>query len=325
MDSDRLARYLAGEASSEDRAAVQEWAAADSARAAELAQLGAVFDAARPSSDWDVDRAWGAVSGRIDAGELIAPTPWPAWRLPALGAWLAAAGAVLAVGLGAWWVGRARLTVHQTGIGQRETITLADGTRVTLAPATRLAFRPDFGRDKRELELEGRAWFEVTHDATRPFRVLAAGTWVEDLGTEFEIVAAPRTTELQVAVMSGSVVLKPTKRSTQPTTLGPRDVATVSAGGVSRVTHAAPVERLVSWRLGTLAFEDRPLGEVLSELERWYDVTFDAAATLVGRRFTGDLPTSNLRQALEVITTALAPVTTSTSGRTVTLAPGSPP
>jgi transmembrane sensor len=312
MDEERLARYLAGDASDADRSQVDAWAAADPSRAAELSRLQVAWRPTEPAGTWDVTSAWTKVSSRLDSARFE-PEIIPVWRRPFV-QWLAAAGLLVAVGTGAWLTVRDRPTVYQTAVGERREITLEDGSRITMAPASRIEIAAGYGQPYRAVTLAGRAWFEVDHDEARPFRVQVGQTQVEDLGTEFEVDAS--SADVVVSVMSGSVSVR--AGAAAAVTLGPKDVAKVTPSGQPQVDHQVAVERFLAWRKGTLSFENRPIGQVLDELERWHEVDFVASDEIRGRSFTGDLPTDRLDVAMATLTTAMT-LTANQLGKTVTL------
>ena len=315
IDSEQLAGYLAGEASAAEQTAIEAWVASDHAHRAELDRLHAVW-AVKPSpTTWNVDLAWASVARRLDTGRPeveVIPIRRPMMN------WLAAAAVILAAGGGAWlYRSGPSEAAYQTAIGQQRTIDLADGSRVVLAPASTLTVHAGFGRQERSLSLSGQAWFEVQHDAGRPFRVQVGDVTIEDLGTEFEVEA--HSADIRVAVAKGSVAVHgPVASATVQLTAG--DVVTVPAGGQGTVAHQAPVERLTSWRQGTLAFEDRTLSEVTEELRHWYDVSFTLSGDAGSRRLNATIPTNRLNDALETIATALD-LRQSRNGRTVTFTP----
>ena len=317
MDSDRLARYVAGEASPDDHADVVAWAAANPSNQNELERLSAAWINPREPGVYDLDRAWSRVAGRL--GQAVADPELldvPLVRRPVV-RWLAAAAVVLAVGSTVMLRGRDVAVTYSTGIGEQRTVALPDGSKAILAPASTLVVAAGYGKPNRGLRLNGRAWFDVAHDDARPFQIQAAGMMIEDLGTEFEVVTTGPG--LQVMVVSGSVAVHRASGSAT-VTLGPRDVATISPHGGSSVDHQAPVDRMTSWRQGTLDFVNRPLGEVAAEIERWYDVQLVLAPGLSDRPLNAPIPTNNLTEALEIITTALG-LTRSDVGRIISLAP----
>lgn len=317
MDSDRLARYLAGEASPEDHANVAGWAASNPSNQNELERLEAAWTTPMQPGVYDLDRAWSRVASRLDH-PVDSPEPMtiPLARRPVV-RWLAAATVVLAMSSVVMLRNRDVPVTYTTAIGEQRTVTLPDGSKAILAPASTVVVAARYGKPNRGLSLTGRAWFQVSHDAARPFRIEAGGMMVEDLGTEFEVVTTGPG--LQVTVVTGSVAVHRGSGSAI-VTLGPRDVATISPQGGSSVDHQVAVDRIISWRQGTLDFVNRPLGEVAAELERWYDVELALAPGLAERPLNAPIPTGNLTEALEIITTALG-LTRSDLGRVITLAP----
>ena len=251
MDAEQLARYLAGEASTTERAQVQAWAAADPDHRAELEQLESVW-AAPPVGSWDVDRAWNKVSARLGQ---VAANPSDLELTPLRRSfptrWLAAAAVLLVAG-GAFLYSRRHTPAEfATAVGEQQSVTLSDGSQVTLAPSSTLHVGAGFGRGARNLALTGRAWFVVRHDAAAPFQVTAGGATIEDLGTEFEVNATGPA--VSVAVAAGSVSVH--RPGAPAMTLGAGDLATLAPQGEPTVDHATAVDRMASWRQGKLFSE----------------------------------------------------------------------
>jgi transmembrane sensor len=318
LDDELLARYLAGEAGTDDRARVEAWAGTDAERAGELDRLRTAWSLRPPAGPWDVDAAWERIRPMLDEPvvEPLRPTRRLWIRYAAAAAVLLAAAAILSRP-------GPNPSVYETAIGEQREIELADGSHVVLAPASRLEIRHGFGQPARDVELSGRAWFEVTHDETRPFRVYAEGAVIEDLGTEFEVIGR-RGDALLVAVMSGAVNVQGAG-SAPPMRLGPGDVARLPGVGEPSVRHEAPVETLMAWRGGSLSFDETPVAEVLGELARWYGVTFQLSDPAIGvKPFTATLPTANLEEALEILGTGRV-LAVARDGNVVTLSPRTVP
>ena len=91
--------------------------------------------------------------------------------------------------------------------GQRDSITLADGSRVILGPDSRLTVPGDYGTTARSVELRGDGYFDVRHDAAKPFTVRVGHAVVEDIGTTFTVESDAGDTTT-VSVVSGSVRLR---------------------------------------------------------------------------------------------------------------------
>lgn len=190
------------------------------------------------------------------------------WRLAAIacaGAGLAALFAVFA------FVGQEpQPQIFRTGVGQTATITLADGSRITLDTDTTLRTR--VGAHRRDLFLDrGRAFFKVAHDASRPFVVEAAGRSVTATGTAFEVRA--ETHRFEVLLVEGHVrVAQPTQGAAagaRPLTadLEPGAQLTSVNGLGWTLTKASGAE--LAWMNGELMFDNRSLAEIAQEMNRY--------------------------------------------------------
>jgi len=203
-------------------------------------------------------------------------------RQPSRGMRRAAVGLALAVFLiaGGLWLWRQPVTVTAPN-GQQRTATLPGGSTVNLNSGTTLSYRRDFqdwpfvDADRRTVQLDGEAFFEVADDP-RPFTVETENAQVTVTGTRFNVRAwaedaSPRETE--VAVVSGRVRVSAQDRSD-------RSVLLDEPGQVSRVAGAATsptepemanVEHVLAWRNDGFAARAQPLSTVLRDLERRYD------------------------------------------------------
>lgn len=307
ISSDLLARYLGGEATPAERAAVERWAGQDPQNAAELRRLASLWEPRR-QGDWDVDRAWARVEGRLDQGQVV--PLFSRRRQLAL-----AAAVILAVGaaVGATFMSRlvnrdveSAPQVFVTQVGERRELDLPDGTHIVIAPGSSLTVTRDFGKSDRRVELEGEAWFEVRHDAARPFRVHAAGTITEDLGTGFS-VRAREGEAVRVVLVTGSARFGRELNPTNGVELAPGDVARLARTDPAPVVTRDPdIARLVSWREGRLEFVDALLPDVLAELGRWYAVEFRLEDTaLNSRRLTHTFAADDMADALDVLSLSL--------------------
>jgi ferric-dicitrate binding protein FerR (iron transport regulator) len=225
-----------------------------------------------------------------------------------------AAAAVLVIGLALNWSIASRLLrslragasaaprTVTTMVAELDTVELPDGSRAILAPNSSLRYTISPRSGPRELQLEGEAYFDVLHDAERPFRVRTRHAVVEDLGTVFvvrEYAGDPRT---RVAVRSGAAALHARDDSgASPIELRPGDGAYVdSSGAIARFT--GDPERYGSWTSGRFEFDAAPLPEVLSELGSWYGVEFRMDdSTLERQYFTGSLEAASLTKLLDIL------------------------
>jgi len=323
-DYDRLARIVSGEASDVERLATERWAAADPARAEALAELRSAWHASREDGEWNVDAAWNALSSRlasappgIDSGDELRIVPIASrrrWWQGAAGLARVAAVAVVVIG-GALLSPRLRSTAssdsttiasapasHTTGTGERRSVTLSDGSLVVLAASSTLRTRDGFGGGSRDVELAGEAFFTVVHDEARPFRVFVGGTIVEDLGTEFAVRAYTDSSQVRVAVASGSVAVRRGTTADTAVVLAPRDVAMVRGTGEVNVTRGIDVLPFTAFATGRLIFRDTPFSEVILELERWYGITVTVSERpLLDRHLTTEFQGESVDEVLRII------------------------
>jgi ferric-dicitrate binding protein FerR (iron transport regulator) len=192
---------------------------------------------------------------------------------------------------------------YVTAAAQRERVTLADGSELALAPGSRVRLAADYGRLRRDVYLEGEAYFRVAHDAQHPFAVHARNAVAQDVGTRFDVRAYAETPAVQIAVTEGAVDIGIVGASReQPARAG--DLALVADTAVS-ITHGIDVRAYVAWTEGDLRFRDTPLPEVAAMLGRWYDLDVDASdPALSGRLITLSVGRTPLDEVLSGVAAA---------------------
>jgi transmembrane sensor len=154
--------------------------------------------------------------------------------------------------------------------GQRATVTLTDGSTVTLGAESRLSVAPRFGEGRRVVVLEGDAFFDGARDTSAPFVVVANGAETRVLGTAFAVRGGRGAPEVSVAVVRGRVGIG---SGDQSRVLGVGDVGRTAADGTTRVRHdPLEVAALTSWKDGWLTLVDAPVDEAAAAIGRWYDL-----------------------------------------------------
>lgn len=159
-------------------------------------------------------------------------------------------------------------TTASTGIGERRTITLADGSSLELAPLTKVRYRIDSTRRSIWID-EGEAYFDVRHDAANPFIVFAGNRRIVDVGTRFSVRTS--NSDISVVVEEGEVeVSSIADKDAEVVTL--RQGSMANARGAAQVivsSNPVAVAHRLSWRDGMLAFDEARLDEVASEFNRY--------------------------------------------------------
>jgi transmembrane sensor len=160
-------------------------------------------------------------------------------------------------------------TVYATAIGDREIITLADGSHVELNTDTVL--HADITADHRIVTLEkGEAYLDIRHDAKHPFIINAPNYRITDLGTKF--VVRTKQDKLEVGLVEGSARIEATapNAGTAPVVLKPGDVAIAHAGRIAVVKkNEHRIAEQLGWRRGVLVFDNTALADAVTEINRY--------------------------------------------------------
>jgi ferric-dicitrate binding protein FerR (iron transport regulator) len=177
-------------------------------------------------------------------------------------------------------------------------VTLDDGSKVKLAPESKLTVPKGFGPDMRAVKLEGMAEFQVAPGIEQPFNVIAGNTSVVATGTAFTVRSYPGDSVVTVVVSSGTVKVGKGKH-THDVTPG----SAIAASDTSaRVATAAERDEADAWRRGTLVVTDKSLSQALSLIKRWYGSTILAPnQTLLDRKTSFRAPLDSLKVAISGI------------------------
>jgi transmembrane sensor len=191
-----------------------------------------------------------------------------------------------------FWASRPNETAYATGVGGREVIALSDGSKIELNTNTSLRVR--LSKNERSVVLEkGEAFFQVKHDASRPFTVLAGNRRVTDIGTKFFVRRDER--RFEVALVEGRAQLDaPDGTIAHPVMLSPGDV--VKEKDRALVIERKPETALANelgWRRGVIVFTHATLAEAAAEFNRYNTakirITDPKAARLtIGGTFEAD-------------------------------------
>jgi len=185
--------------------------------------------------------------------------------------------------------------------GQKANITLPDGSKVWLNSQSKLTYSANFNLKKRELKLNGEAYFEVAHNPDKPFIVHSNDIAVEALGTAFGVKAYNEDNLISSILMRGKVrvttpdgesILMPNDRIMYDKTTHKKDLSTV-----------VNATDFTGWIHNELRFENESLGEISKTLERVYNVEIIfASEKLRNQRYTGTLNNNSLESVLNIIT-----------------------
>ncbi len=209
----------------------------------------------------------------------------------------AALFAVAVIGGGlAFYADKPAQVTYATGLGDREVLSLADGSQIELNTDTSLRTTVTSGRRTVWLD-KGEAYFRVKHDAAHPFVVIAGRRRLTDIGTEFTV--RRDVARLRVAVLEGSVRLDSDHslqagRQAAILKSGDTAVATATALSISRKAPKALADEL-GWRRGVLIFNQTSLSEAAAEINRYNRKKLVIADPVTGRlKIGGTFPKNNV-------------------------------
>lgn len=197
-----------------------------------------------------------------------------------------------------WWL---QPTDYQTELGERRTLTLADGSRLSLDSDSEV--KVSYSLRNRELELvRGQARFEVAHDTSRPFLVTAnRGVLVRATGTDFDVNLPSQS--VIIALLQGRVAVTD---ANYRTALNAGEQLTLMAGQPPRVSPASSSD-VLAWLGGQVVFHNAPLSSVLERLNH-----YDKAQLVLGdprladRRVSGTFNTGDAVAVAEILARYLA-------------------
>ena len=199
--------------------------------------------------------------------------------------------------------------------GGQYQLTLPDGSKVWLNAASSLRYPVAFLGAERRVEVTGEAYFEVTKNASQPFKVsLRDNQEVDVLGTSFDINAYADEPEIRTTLLTGAV-------KTEGVTLKPGQQAAWTLNRPVRVRSDADVEEAIAWKNGKFIFSGGDIQSVMRQLERWYDVEVDYKGDFKGVELVGVISRfKNISEILNMLEQTHT-VTFQVEGRRVTVLP----
>lgn len=285
MDQDRndiidelITRCLTGEASGDEQSQLTKWIASSEEnqrhylhmrKSLELGDQ--YYSNADKELTVNIDQEWNrfvAAINKSEKGKVISITPV---TRPAR-AWLRVAAALLVLVACGWviqyFISENRITTYTT-TASNLTINLPDGSKVELNRNSELSYASAFGNQRREVNLKGEAFFEVAHDASKPFIVQVNDARVQVLGTSFNVREANANNELEVTVQTGLVKLTgPKKAGELKLKAGEKGIYSPVSG---RITHQTNDDaNFLSWKTQKIIFTDANLQSVAATLSHVY-------------------------------------------------------
>ncbi|WP_316850430.1 FecR family protein [Pedobacter agri] len=195
--------------------------------------------------------------------------------------------------------GPQQLNVIEVPVGGFFKVVLSDGTKVWLNSASSLTFPSDFIGAQRNVKLTGEGYFEVAHQAQKPFVVETNKQSVEVLGTHFNINAYADEDQVKTTLLTGSVKVR-TPNKMQSALLKPGEAAILTDKSLS--VHQADVNQSIDWINGRFNFSHTDVKSVLRKIARWYDIEVSYEGDFTGVEFGGKISKKkNLKETLNML------------------------
>jgi ferric-dicitrate binding protein FerR (iron transport regulator) len=185
-------------------------------------------------------------------------------------------------------------TVFNTGNSQVEEISLADGTVVRLNANSTLTFPGKFAGRKRTVELDGEAYFEVSHNKRKTFIVHTSSADINVLGTKFNLEAYSQDPVLIASLIEGSIELI---SDNSKSILKPGQELMLDKDERKAIISTFDPKSKTAWVDHELCFENTPLPDALRRIENYYGITVEVENNLLlERKITGSFKKNSIEE-----------------------------
>lgn len=252
----------------------------------------------------DTDKAWQQFAGKHQVRRTVSFRRY----------WMAAASVfLLLIGFGTYFITERKSpewVAVTTGPGQIKEVYLPDSTLISMAGSSSIRYDvKTYGKERRVVEMKGKAFFQVTRNEARPFSVYTERTEVTVLGTSFQINEQLGGTD--VNVMTGKVSFGATGSETNKVilTAGMSASYSMESNGIT-ILEEEDLNSL-SWKTRQLRFNDTPLEKVIDDLNKYYQVKVINKTETPNLKLTAtfnDLPLEDVLLVInQTLDTRLAP------------------
>ena len=262
MDQNLLYKYFQGKATEEEERLIIEWTDADQDNMEKLLEERRFYD----------------IALFLDSDEEVKPARKKIFTMVAKWSIGVAASIIVVLSCGLLWkdyqYNNMVFEMQSVSVppGQRAQITLADGTTVWLNAQSTLKYNKDFGVKNRDVQLDGEAYFDVAHDKKLPFYVNTEMNRIGVVGTKFNVCSYNGTDFFEAALVEGVIDIYEAN-GVRPLLRMQKDEIFYAASGKYKRTKMHS-DDFLRWTEGLYCFDDTPLADVFSRLEKYYSVEF---------------------------------------------------
>lgn len=193
--------------------------------------------------------------------------------------------------------------VVSTGHGEQATVTLPDGSKVSVNQNTRLTYVPSkFRGSERRVSMDGEGFYSVSRDESRPFYVDADGLCVKVLGTKFNLKARDNDKSAELVLVEGSVSFTSLMLKESQIVKPHQKIVLDKTTGRMSIENLDDYDTEMAWQRKELVFRNTPLSIVFAQMRKQFRKDF-VVNTQVDQHelFTGTLSSVDLNNNLEII------------------------
>lgn len=269
-----IGKYLAGEAVQDEIHFVESWTKKNEGNQKYFEQCKLIFDKtleAKELQEFDADAAWLKMKSKLHISQTR-PTSLLTRKPDRWGVWRVAASVVIFLGIGllAYQLINPKPPKSIEVIAQKETRadTLPDGSGVFLNKRTELAYTYDRQKKNHLVKIKGEAYFSIQHDDDKTFIIDAAGVYIRDIGTSFNVKAYPGDNTVEVVVEEGKVMFYTDTDSGVYLSANGKGIynKTTKIFSVEQ-----PEENVLAYKTKFFSFSDTDLRSVIAALNNVYD------------------------------------------------------
>ncbi|XWN37251.1 MAG: FecR domain-containing protein [Balneola sp.] len=329
LEIELLAKYLAKECNNKEKQLIKNWLSESSKNRETMKEFEKIWEASEYSDSseavFDSNLEWVVLQNRIEDESLnfntkqVNRSTWLSLYNPLLPTLSKVAALFLiATFVGLFFIDRFYVeeipaqepTLNEISMdkGYRGGVTLSDGTKVYINSDSKIIIPKVFKSDRREVFLEGEAFFEVAKNPNKPFLIKTKGAVIEVLGTSFAVRNYPGDNIIQTVVSEGTVSFSSDDEEEKKSVI-------LTAGNLGRLNlenneikteYVSDIDFYLSWKDGYLTFKNEKMKEVAKQLERKYDieVVFDSKE-IADMNLTAELRSRSLARVLETISMSL--------------------
>jgi transmembrane sensor len=306
-----IIKFLAGEASEDERIELDTWRNSDPLHEQNFLQSQALWKQSQQTEQHiDTDAAWLTVKRKLKTSRAE----------KTFSMYLKIAAAILLVCSAGWYaiaILYNPMIQVQTAMNEQKEVILPDGSVVSLNEGSTLRYPKKFNRDTRTVSLTGEAFFDITKNPKQPFVITSAQAITEVLGTSFNLNVPKGSHTAILNVITGRVRFAPINNTGGVIVTAGEKAEIDEAGNATK--KGAVIENEFAWKSNKLVFTDDTLKEVFTILETYFNIKIVVEnPTILNCHFTGTFIKPNREQVLDIISKSLQ-LNYTRKGKTVTI------